>query len=144
MSLCAVLACLHFLGVKNPLSELQMVLATWLIGMVTDTILQWVGVIQFKGAALGNLSPYWLWVVWIMFAMTLNVSMAFLQRQSTWVCALLGAVFGPLSYYGGAQVGAATGANMPIQLLLIGFEWMLVLPLLVKLASRLNSASTHL
>ncbi len=139
---CAVLAALHFSQVSKPRAELQLVTSTWLMGMAMDTILQLVGVIEFKGAALGPLSPYWLWVLWAMFAMTLNVSMAFLQHQPGWVCALLGAIFGPISYYGGAQVGAATGADTPAQWLLIGLEWMLLMPLLIKLARRTQSSES--
>ncbi len=134
IAFCGVLAALHFSQVPQRLAELQLVLMTLLIGVVMDTVLQFVGVIEFKGHALGPLSPFWLWAVWAMFGMTLNVSMAFLQRLPTWLCAILGGVFGPISYYGGARVGAAIGADTPVQLLLIGLEWMLLMPLLVKLA----------
>ena len=134
IAFCGVLAALHFSQIPQPRPELQLVCITWLVGLVMDTVLQFAGAIQFKGAALGLLSPYWLWVLWAMFAMTLNVSMAFLQRQPSWACALLGAIFGPLSYYGGVQMGAATGLDTPAKWLLIGLEWMLLMPILVKLA----------
>ena len=69
--------------------------------------------------------------------MTLNASLGFLQTKSLWLSAWLGAVFGPLTYFAGAQWGAASLQSSVFNLGLIAVMWMLALPLLVYMAQHL-------
>jgi hypothetical protein len=62
--------------------------------------------------------------------------MAFLKRRHLSVSALLGGVFGPLSYLAGAKVGAAEWVSMPLNFAVLGGAWVIALPFLVWLARR--------
>ena len=69
--------------------------------------------------------------------MTLNSSLAFLQTKPLWLSALAGLVFGPLTYYAGAQLGAASFNASLIHLAALAVTWMIALPFLVYLAKQL-------
>ena len=98
---------------------------------------QAVGVLKFEGWRLGWLSPFWLWMVWALFALTLNDSLAFLQKVPVRMNALLGAVFGTLSYVAGARLGAAVMVESVGNLLLMALTWALLFPATVIWSRRL-------
>jgi hypothetical protein len=131
-----VLAGLHVAFAARPRQEVKLAVVALAIGIVMDTLLQAVSVINFYGWALAFLSPFWLWLLWVLFAMTLNSSLAFLQAKPFWLSALAGLVFGPLTYYAGAQLGAASFNASLIHLAALGLTWMIALPLLVYLAKQ--------
>ncbi|MCH8550600.1 MAG: DUF2878 domain-containing protein [Natronospirillum sp.] len=87
----------------------QAPMALAFIGLVTvlgygaDLTLQAVGLVTFNENSL--LGPLWLLVLWVSFA---NVIWHLLHKiPGLLLPALLGAISGPLSYYGGAVLGAA-------------------------------------
>jgi hypothetical protein len=100
-------------------------------------VLQVTSVIQFYGWSLAFLSPFWLWLLWVLFAMTLNTSLALLQTKPLWLSALAGLVFGPLTYYAGAQLGAASFESSFIHIGALALAWMVALPFLVYMAQQL-------
>ncbi len=122
--------------------EFKLMLAGGLIGIVADSALQFGGVIDFYGWALGPLSPFWLWTIWALFAGTLNASMSFLKSKPLWISAGLGCILGPWNYLAGAKLGAAKLDFGFAPLLALGCMWMLVLPALVWLA-RKTDAKAH-
>lgn len=124
----------HVARISHPLPELTLAGVSLVLGVLTDSVLQACGVIDFYGWHLGPLSPFWLWALWLLFAMTLNASLAFLQRWPLWVSALLGVLFGPLTYHAGVALGAAAMADRTVATLWIGAAWLLALPLLVFFA----------
>jgi hypothetical protein len=126
-----VLAGLHLRFAQQPQQEAKLAALALVVGMVADTLLQMTSVISFYGWALGPLSPFWLWLLWALFAMTLNTSLSFLQTHTLWLSALAGLVFGPLNYYAGAQLGAASFDNTPVHLGALAITWGLALPVLV-------------
>ena len=121
----------------HPLLEIKLAAVACLLGVVLDTGLQSFSVISFYGWSLGPLSPFWLWLLWIMFALTLNSSLSFLQRLPLSVSAAAGFLFGPLTYYAGAKLGAASFDNTLSHLAVLAMTWMVALPGLVWLAKRL-------
>jgi hypothetical protein len=133
---CAVLAELHLF--KSPTTESDILLGLISVGtgIVLDSLLQYCSVITFKGWAFSPLSPYWMWMIWWMFALTLNSSLAFLKRYHWAWSALAGAVFGPLSYLAGARLGAAEMNSNAANISVLALSWALVLPSLVSLANR--------
>ncbi len=135
MVFCALLAGIHLRCSKHPLHEAQLALVAWIVGVGVDSSLQSLGVIRFHGGSLAPLSPFWLWALWVMFAFTLNASLAFLQK-SLGLAALAGLLFGPITYYAGAQLGAASLETSPTHLLGLAVAWMLAMPLLVLAAQR--------
>lgn len=104
------------------------------LGMATDSLLQLAGVVHFAGASWAGLSPFWLWALWGVFGLTLNSSLAFLQTQARWVAGVLGAIWGPLTYYAGANLGAATLDVTATHSAAMALVWALVLPALVQVA----------
>ena len=112
------------------------------LGLVIDSLLQYSSVIHFYGWALGALSPFWLWMLWVMFAMTLNASLDFLQPLPLWVSATLGGVAGPLTYLAGASFGAAAMEPTLTHVSLLALAWAMALPLLVVLA-RQGAVASH-
>jgi uncharacterized membrane protein YhaH (DUF805 family) len=99
-------------------------------------------VIDFYGWALAPLSPFWLWMLWVLFALTLNTSLAFLKQAPLILSALAGLVFGPLTYIAGAQLGAASFDKTWPHVIMLGVTWMFALPALVRMA-QIISSQTH-
>ena len=135
----SVLVGLHFLYSPTPLRDLKLSLIVFVLGVLVDSSLQYFSVISFYGWALGPLSPFWLWMVWAMFALTLNYSLAFLQNRHWLVTSIAGLVFGPLSYIAGTKLGAASFNNTPIHMVILGIIWMLTLPALVSFCHKLHA-----
>jgi hypothetical protein len=141
LALGALMAAAHLRYSRQPRHEARLAALAFGVGLCVDTLLQAAHVIQFHGASLGPLSPVWLWMLWALFGLTLDASMAFLQRRHWALSAVLGGLFGPLSYYAGARMDAATLAPTPINLAALAAAWIIALPLLVGMARRMSAAA---
>lgn len=106
-----------------------------LIGIVVDTLLIHLGLMSFKTQYWTTLSPLWMWVLWAGFASTINVSLSWLKYRLK-LSALMGGVFGPLSYWAGVRMGAGSFSDTSLSLLVIGALWALVTPMLLTLSNR--------
>ena len=135
------LAVLHVVFAAKPWEEIQLAAIALVIGVVVDTLLQAASVIDFYGWSLAFFSPFWLWLLWVLFAMTLNASLSFLQTTPRWLSALAGLVLGPLTYYAGAKLGAASFDGSFIHLGALALAWMMALPLLVYAAKIIGTVS---
>lgn len=135
---CFCLMGIHLLFSKSRRLDMTLGLVALLLGILIDSGLQYFSVIGFYGWALGPLSPFWLWALWVIFALTLNSSLAFLKNQSLITSALLGLVFGPITYYAGAQLGAADLDASLSHLFLLAVIWMLAMPFLVITTRQLS------
>ena len=131
------LAGLHTAYAPKPSQEIKLAAVALAIGVAIDTVLQAASVIDFYGWSLAFFSPFWLWLLWVLFAMTLNASLSFLQTKPLWLSALAGLVFGPLTYYAGAQLGAAYFDGSFIHTAALALVWMIALPFLVYMAQQL-------
>lgn len=88
---------------KQPRPVLAFIALVTVAGYTVDMLIQAAGLIHFTGNTF--LGPFWLFVLWIGFA---NVIWHLAWRiPMLWLQVLLGAVSGPLSYFGGAKLGAA-------------------------------------
>jgi hypothetical protein len=139
----AIVFCLFLIGIhlrfsKSPQLEAKIGLVALLLGILLDSGLQYFSIIDFYGWALGPLSPFWIWTLWVMFALTLNSSLAFLKKQSLIISACLGLVFGPMTYFAGAKLGAADLDASISHLLSLGVAWMLAMPLMVFITQQLS------
>lgn len=141
MLFCCVLVLAHWRWSSSALQEMKLGGVALLVGVLVDSMLQYVDVIDFYGWALGALSPFWLWTLWLLFACTLNGSLAFLKQMPRMMSACVGLVFGPLTYYAGAQLGAASLHVSLLHMACLGLAWMLALPLLLVLAQRIAQTS---
>ncbi|PQA79986.1 hypothetical protein C5F52_27720 [Limnohabitans sp. TS-CS-82] len=132
----ACLAGAHLLYTEHKRQDMR--LAAWAlgVGIATDSLLQYFSVMQFHGLSIWGLSPLWLWMLWVLFALTLNTSLAFLKTKPLTLSALAGFVFGPLTYYAGAELGAASWEGARFPFLTLALAWMVTLPGLVFLARK--------
>ena len=136
---CGLLVVAHLFWVGSARQEMQLAFVALLLGIAIDTLLQFFKVIHFEGLAWGVLSPFWLWMLWILFALTLNSSLAFLKRLPLRVAAAAGLVFGPLSYLAGAALGAASLHRSFFELSILALAWTLALPVLVWTAQKIST-----
>jgi len=109
------------------------------MGLVIDTVLIQAGVLSFGiNLPWAGVAPFWIWILWANFALTLNGCLGWLQgRYKT--AAMLGFVGGPLSYHFGIRLGAGELLVTPlIAFLIIGLCWSVVTPLLLFTARELT------
>ena len=138
---CSILISIHLYISESPIQEIKLGVFAVLIGIVVDSSLQHLSVVSFYGLALRPLSPFWLWMLWVMFSLTLNSSLAFLKEQSFIASAAIGSVFGPLTYYAGAKLGAASLDVSPEHIVFLAVAWMLAMPLLLMAAKHTSHIS---
>ena len=130
----------HLVNVKHPLGEIKLLLASAGIGYVLDGIITLMGVLKFHEPSYwGWPIPLWMVMMWPNFAATLNSSMKWLRGRYR-IGAILGAIAGPFSYYGGVKFGTppAVEFGWPFwgAMIAIGIEWALAMPALLWLSAK--------
>lgn len=127
-----VLLTLHGLLVPAPRASLSFVVAVGAAGCAIDSLLGFLGTLQFRdGLGPGWVCPPWLLALWMLFATTPELSLRWLKGRMG-PAALLGGVFGPLSYYAGHVLGAiGVGEPLSTNVAILAVVWMGVMPLLV-------------
>lgn len=128
-----VAVAVHLCWTSSWLAEGKLLLSVFLAGSALDSFLLNLGVFDFGEPR--TLIPLWLALLWLLLATTLNHCLAW-TAQPWWRGSLLGAIGGPLSYYGGAQIA---GVGLPYgtwpTLLLLALIWAAVMPLLHSFAA---------
>ena len=99
------------------------------------------GLIQYNNLILYNnpgwpypLTPLWIIILWVMFAMTLNHSLSWLKGRVL-LATLFGAIGGPLAYIAGEKLGAITISGSQT-LFVLSIGWAFITPLLVYLSEK--------
>ncbi|UCG33710.1 MAG: DUF2878 domain-containing protein [Phycisphaerales bacterium] len=133
----AVLLCLQLLLVPAPGRYARFILVAALLGWIVDSALYRAGVFSFPEAGFVYwLCPIWMVALWANFAGTLHFCLDWL-RGHYWLASVLGAIGGPLAYYGGHRLGALQlGGSIPITLAIIAIEYAVVTPSFVFLSER--------
>ena len=105
-----------------------------LIGIVWDSALVMLGWLDFSsGFFIAGVAPYWILALWALFAITLRHSLAWLQARLL-TAAVVGAIAGPLAYWGGLRLGAVILVEPLQALVALSIGWGLFTPLLLRLA----------
>jgi hypothetical protein len=106
-----------------------------LVGLAIDGALRAIGFISFNSRFAPI--PLWLMGVWLTFAILPNHSLAWLKYRLR-LSAILGAFGGPLAYWAGVRLDAAS-FNWPLlpSLLLLAIVWAALMPGVMRLSSRL-------
>lgn len=129
---------LHLTLAERPLPEALLIGAAAIAGLAWDSWMVALGLMSYPNGNLApGLAPYWIVAMWALFATSLNLSMAWLKGRP-WLAACFGAVGGPLAYLAGERLG---GLQMPDPVLALGAQalgWAVLLPILTRLAMRLN------
>ena len=108
-------------------------------GLALDLGWQAAGVMQFAHTPPGGLPP-WLAGLWLLLALSLFHSLAWLQ-QRLWIASVLGALAGPLSYVAGLRLGAAQSPLPAWQFAcLLAPAWAMLLPVLALAARQASRA----
>lgn len=137
----AIVIAVHLAGAAERRAALILIVATGTLGFVVDSTLAFLGVFRFSAPGSNAwICPPWLVAIWMMFATTLNGSLAWLAERPR-LAAALGAASGPLSYAYGARLGAVT-LTSPYGLVALAIIWAILLPSLFALQRRL-AASSH-
>lgn len=137
LSMIPVLA-VHLTLQENRRGEAKLLLAAGLLGFLFDTAFVAGGVFTpLQHLFPRPFSPPWMICLWLNFAATLNVSLAWLRGRYL-LAVLFGAVGGPLAYYSGARLGATEALPTTTGMLLLAIGWGIMTPLLVWLARALS------
>ena len=124
----------HLARAARPGAELVLVLIAAGVGALWDSGLSALGWIRYpSGVLIEGTAPYWIVAMWMLFATTLNASLAWLRRNLP-LAAVFGALGGPLAYLGGAKLGALTLAAQDAALVALALGWAVLTPLLLRLA----------
>jgi hypothetical protein len=108
------------------------------MGLVFDSLLVISGWLNYpSGMILPGVAPYWILAMWAMFATTLNVSMAWI-KSSLVLAAVLGAIFGPLSYIAGEKIGGVELVDANASIIALAVIWGIAMPLLVIAARKME------
>lgn len=122
----------HFILSSRMQLDFMLMLKVVLLGMAVDSGLIFSGVFHFSE------TPYWLILLWCHFAISLGYSLAFTQKLPWYINALLGGVFGCISYLAGARFDAV---QLPLEYLssaMILFAiWSVIFPIFVNISRRM-------
>ena len=80
------------------------------------------------------LTPIWIVVLWVLFALTLNHSLSWLKGRVV-LAAIFGALGGPLAYVAGEKLMAVTIVE-PNTLLILAIGWAFITPLLISFGEK--------
>jgi hypothetical protein len=132
------LVIVHLLLTDARKAELQLLLAACLLGVAVDSLQQAAGLFTFKSDPRWPLwLPLWVFVIWAQFATLFRFALHWLSGRYL-LAALFGTIGGPLAYWGGIRLGAATFGDSPqLTLIILASAWALVMPLLLWLRQKL-------
>ncbi len=124
----------HHLTSPTAKADCQLALLACLIGAFAETTLVQTHLVSYaSNTPFSGFAPVWLLSLWAAFALTMNGCIAWLQNRLV-LASFFGATGGPLSYFGGLKLGAATTESETILLLIIAAIYAAATPLLLYLA----------
>ena len=119
-----------------------MMAQVYLIGVIWESLMVATDcLIYLNGQFLNYLPPYWIIAMWFLFATTLNVSLRWLHRRIL-LASIMGLIFGPITYYGGAKLGGVRFTDPTFSMMVIAISWGVLLPIITIIARRLDLLKT--
>lgn len=140
-TIAVLLIAIHLSRVADLRAELYLIAVAITLGFLWESLLlsqQW---LAYAGSSAGSIfAPYWLVVMWALFAITINVSMAWMKNR--WLLAVvMGAIFGPMAFIAGEKLGAVEFLDNQRALIALSCGWALLMPLILWLADKINGLS---
>lgn len=124
----------HLFISKQYKEELRLIGVAMAIGLVWDSLIVSMGWITYQsGMIVSFMAPYWIILMWALFATTLNFSMSWLKRKLL-LATFFGAIAGPLAYYAGVKLGAVEFKDEINSLIALSLGWAIFTPLLLKIS----------
>jgi hypothetical protein len=128
------LLALNILLSRHRKADLQMIGLLLFGGVLIDGTLQAIGFFSFTSA--GFPIPFWLAVVWAALAALPHHSLAWMKKRML-LSILFGAIGGPLAYWAGVRLGAATFHwPLPSSLILLALVWAILWAGVMAIAAR--------
>ena len=126
----------HLWRAQRPFEEAKLLVVAVLLGGIWESFLVWRGLLVYpNGIVIPSLAPYWILALWAQFAVQFNVLFVWLKNR-LWLASVLGAIAGPLSFRGGAALGAVHFPNVPLALGTLALGWAVLFPALLALSRR--------
>ena len=105
------------------------------LGFIFDGFMQFNNMIIYNNPGVPYpFTPIWIVILWILFAITLNHSLAWLKGRTS-LAMLFGLMGGPLVYLAGEKLMAVTIAS-PNTLIVLAIGWALITPLLISFGEK--------
>jgi hypothetical protein len=125
----------------RPATELALAGLLCAIGLVAESFVVNQGHVAYPaGQPVAWLAPYWMVALWGEFAIALNVTLRWLKGRVA-LAAVLGAVFGPLSFLGGVRLGGARFIDEGAALATLACLWAALMPLAMALSDRFDGVT---
>ena len=139
-----VIVAIHLSRAPAAEAEFKLIMIALMIGAVWDSMLVWLNWLHYSsGILIPHTAPYWIVLMWGLFATLLNVSLRWLRGR--WlIAALAGGIGGPLAYYGGFKLGALEFGNQNAALSALAIGWAVITPILMALSARFDGFATRL
>jgi hypothetical protein len=138
----AAVVALHLALAPQPGPEARLVAIVTAIGLAWDSLIVSLGLMSYPAGTFSpGVAPVWILAMWALFATTLNLSMGWMKGRP-WLAVAFGAVGGPLAYLAGKKLGGVEMSEPALALLAQGLGWAVMMPLLLRLAARLNGFDT--
>lgn len=119
-------------------SDATLILTLMVIGILVDSTLMNAGVFIFENYSNHLVIPFWLALLWGAYAATLQHSMGVFEGKP-WLCVVAGAIAAPLSYLGGAKLGAVEfGFSTSSTVLVLALVWSVVFPISFVIVQRIQ------
>ena len=121
---------------KDKKTELKIILIASIIGFLFDGFLLKNEMVLYANHGWSySITPLWIIVLWMGFAITLNSSLSWLKKKIK-LSALFGAIGGPLAYLAGEKLNAVTILS-PNAIIVIAIGWSIITPLLIIITNKL-------
>ena len=134
----AAVVAYHLVSASRPAAEGKLIVAAATVGVVWDSLLVAAGWLVYpSGTLLENTAPYWIVALWVVFATTFNVSLAWFKTRLL-AASVFGAVGGPLAYLAGERLGGVVFTDPTAGLTALALGWAVWMPLMMTLARRWN------
>ena len=118
----------HLRAARKPFEEVLLVVMCGAIGTSFDSVLVSAGLVAYKAGQFSEfMAPYWIITMWMLFAMTLNVSLRWLRDRPV-LAALFGFYGGPASYIAGEALGGIVLVDKVGALLALAVGWAVMMP----------------
>lgn len=118
-------------------SDIHLLLLLLPIGFFGDSFLAFFDYIDYNHSyPTPVLAPYWIVMLWTVFALSLNHSLSWLFYHPRWAL-LFSVIGGPLSYLAAEKLGAIIINNKTVTLPLLCVYWLLVMQITMTLRSKI-------
>lgn len=135
-----ILLAFHFVLTQHWRLDLIMMGILSVFGIIVDSLYIHLNVIVFTcpGPFFEWLAPLWVIVLYAYFATTLNCSLSYLGAHPVGL-SIVGALGGPLCYYAGVKLGAASlGMGIPDSLIIVAAVWCFGMPVIAYINGKLR------